>query len=198
MNIRRIKQLAGIVTETITDDPDLNSRIEAGLNTLDAEDRAGVLDALEILYNSPNPITARQWADQVKTLHPETDPAVILTQTRRLFPWLAERTENNLYKWHVVNALDPTYSAIHSQITLTNVAQDAMKTLGTFTADQLTARVSQQLGVPESAIRGWIDHLLQTQPAKITHNNGQYTYQDIPAPTRSANIELLRRLASNK
>lgn len=196
MKLRRLQQLAGL-TETITDDSNLNSRIESGLNSVSAEDRAGILDALEILYNSAEPISARAWADQVKALHPEQDPAVILTQTRRLFPWLAQRTADNLYKWNVVNELDPTYSAIHSQITLTDIAKELMKTMGTFTLDELANRVSQQMGVPVSAIRGWVQHLLQTMPAKITQANGQYTYSDAPGPTRASNIDLMRRLAGN-
>jgi len=195
MNLERILQLAGIVTETITDDPDLNSRIEASLNTVTADSRAGILDALEILYNSEKPISARTWADQVKTLHPTQDPAVILTQARRLFPWLAERTADNLYKWHMVNDRDPTYSAIHNQITLTNIAQETMKRLGTFTLLELTNQISQQMGVPTEAIQGWVEHLINNFPTKITQQGNQYTYQDTPAPTRNTTMDLLRQLA---
>lgn len=197
MDLRRIKQLAGLVTETITDDSSLNSRIEAGLNSIPADERSGVLDALEILYSETQPISAKTWAERLKALHPEQDPAVILTQTRRMFPWLAERTADNMYKWTVVNELDPTYNAIHSQITLTNVAQDAMKSLGTFTADQLTNQVSQQLSIPASAIRGWIEHLLNNFPSKITKNGDQYTYNNTAMPSRMSNMDMLRRLAGN-
>lgn len=197
MDLRRIKQLAGLVTETVTDDPNLNSRIEAGLKSVSAEDRTGILDALEILYNSAEPITARTWADQLKALHPNTDPAVILTQTRRLFPWLAERTTNNEYQWNVVNELDPTYNAIHSQIALTDAATQAMQALGTFTLDELVNRVSQQLSIPSDAIRGWVKHLVDNFPSKITQQGTEYTYQNTAAPTRSSNMDLLRRLAGN-
>lgn len=122
---------------------------------------------------------------------------MILTQTRRLFPWLAERTADNLYQWQVVNELDPTYSAIHSQITLTNVAQDAMKALGTFTLSELTNQISQQMGIPSEAIQGWVEHLLNNFPAKITRNGDQYTYADSTAPTRTSNMDMLRRLAGD-
>ena len=197
MDLRRIKQLAGLVTETITNDAQLNSRIEAGLDSLAADTRSTVLDALEILYNANQPISARTWADQVKALHPEEDPAVILTQTRRLFPWLAERTADNLYQWQVVNKLDPTYSAIHSQITLTNVAQDAMKALGTFTLDQLIDRVSSEMNIPREAIQGWVEHLLNNFPSKVTKQNNKYTYTDNTTPTRTSNMDMLHRLAGN-
>jgi hypothetical protein len=197
MNLRRIKKLAGL-SETITDDSQLNSRIEHTLKSAGADTPAGILDALEILYNSPEPISARTWADQVKALHPDQDPAVILTQTRRLFPWLAERTTNNLYQWHVVNELDPTYNAIHNQITLTNVAQDTMKRLGTFTAEKLAIQVSQQLGVPQHSIMGWIEHLLSNFPSKITKIGNQYTYADSTGTNRDSNMDMLRRLAGNQ
>lgn len=196
MDLRRLQQLAGL-TETITNDSQLNSRIEAALDTVAPDDRPAILDALEILYSGAEPITARTWADQVKALHPESDPAVILTQTRRLFPWLAARTADNQYQWHVVNELDPAYRAMHSQITLTDTAKHIMKTLGTFTLQQLTDQISSELNVPPHSIVGWVMHLLQSLPGKITQQGNTYTYHTAPAPTRSANMDLLRRLAGN-
>jgi len=179
------------ICETITDDPHINRTIEHGLKKIPEELRVPVLDALEIIYMNQEPITVQDWADRLADLHQNLDLGSTLKTTVTEFPWLITRTAPRTYQWQENLDKKPENRSDHAgAIDLARTVLAGMKTLKTFTLDELAAWVKQQTGIPLQQITPYISHVISAFPDKIQKTQGGYTWTD----NQTSGIDIIKNI----
>jgi hypothetical protein len=206
-SIRRLRALAGLLTESVADDPMTNQRIEAALTPFPHDTQIAMLDALEVIKMAgAEGLTATEWANKVRDIY--QDPEMPLTDMFkalvRAFPFVVKRTLNGKWGWIVSSpdmtndemAADPYRDLIGMQIDMTSTALAFMRQKGEFTLPELV-RAFTERGLPAQMAMMQAQHVVQTFSHMLEMlPAGKYRFKgDEDRQTTAQSLAFLRDLA---
>jgi hypothetical protein len=205
MRLWRLRKLAGL-TETIADDPHTNYEIERRLQSYPAEMRIALLDALEIVKDAPNGLSAGEWAERIRRVHGEDEMPLgeVLSAIKRDFDFVVRKNLSGRWSWVRSDApeadMDPMVrQALEGQVGLTHAAMEAMRAMGSFTEASLSAELSRRTHIPVHITRLFVQHLMQ-QFRSMIQPDGRGAFHLVPEPetNRDDTMSFLRSLADRK
>lgn len=158
------------VTESISDRPSINFRIERELKKHDPAMQTRILDALEAVKDAgPDGISVKDWADAIKMLYPDDEHPVadLLRTVVGKFSCCIQRLGDKRYGW-VENDNDAgaavpqgVEDAMGDQVRLTSIALKTMRELGEFTVVELASAIARKSGMPISSAVGFAQHIIK-------------------------------------
>lgn len=197
--LKRICQLAGL-KESISNDTEVNQRIENVLSTLSSKEQTLALDVLEIL-KMKGPLTAQQWTEAVRELHP-TIRGKSIAEIVKKFPFVVRRTRDGLYRWEddgLGEVPEEMFQAIGLSTQAINDAEDIIRNAGEIAlddwADQLSNRIPELPPTGPFSARAFLERIIQNLPMNIKDlGNGWYAYEEV----KEEPLAFIRQLGKKK
>jgi len=170
-DLRRLLMLAGMLTESVADDPHTNREIERRLDKHPKDQHAIMLDALVALKDAgPTGLAPREWAGKVRQIHGEDmEMGPILTTVKREFDFIVRKNAEGRFVWLTSGpdddptvGMDPNIAELVSlQVKLSSFALAAAHQLDTFTPAELGAAIRRDHpDLPAMAVNGYVNHFV--------------------------------------
>lgn len=205
--LRRLRALAGLLTESIADDPHTNREIEKRLAMFPVEQRPMLLDALDAVKTAGRPLLPNEWARTVQQLYPEAPRDAVkdvITSAAREFKNVLRRAGGGVewIKSHDMS-VEPdvdamTRSAVEGQVGMTYTALEIARALPSFTADDLGRALSQRLGLPDMITTAFAQHFIdQFRTYMQPVGPGSYRMAEEKPQTTADSMSLLRSIAAD-
>ncbi len=204
-DIRRLRKLAGILNESIADDPYTNEEIERRLAQFPESGRPIVRDALEIVKNAGRPLLPNEWVRQLQSLYPTLNPDDLREMTSTiptLFNNLVRRNGGSV-QWIKAHDMeddpgvdDMTRSAVDTQVRMLYMAKEIARE--PFNVVTLGQELSRRTGVPSPVTTLLAQNFVDQFRSMLEPvGNGMYRMVDEKPTTTDDSMSLLRSLANN-
>lgn len=207
MSFRRLRRLAGL-RESIADDPHTNAEIERQLAGYPKDQQTIMLDALDVLKMAgPDGLRPVEWANKVRAVHGDEDLVLGDTLKAVAAMTVVQRLPSGAYAWLTAPApipddelaSDPHRNLIQTQIGMSDMVLDLMKSLPSFTQHELAALIAVRTRAAPEVAYQFAEHFMTTfrhmlEPAP--GGMGKMRVKRDDATTRDSNMSLFRDLAS--
>lgn len=157
------------INESISSKNSINVRIEQVLNNRDKASQTRLLDALDILQSAgPIGITINDWAAAISSIHEDQDFSMkeLLQDVVKNFKFVVTRIADKRYAWDESDKdmnddlNDVIKNSMKSNIQLSKIAFESMKSMPTFTPVQLGIDIAQKTGYPQPVTIAFADHII--------------------------------------